>query len=549
ALQKAFDRGAGNAEIVYFVFDVPYFEGYDLREVPLVSRRQLLQAMFQEKATEHVRFSTAFDADPASVLSSACRMNLEGVIAKRADSPYASRRTETWLKLKCQQRQEFVVAGYTDRSDGSKAMGSLLLGYYEKGKLRYAGRVGTGWSHKLAGELLGQLQAIRVDKAHFSDETIQRSHWQRRATGDEHWVKPQMVVEVAFAEWTPDGHIRHASFQGVREDKPASAIGRESAKAASKVKAAVEKPAAKAEPKAREKKVIASSRAAKSAATAKAGKGEGSKLTITHPERVIDGSTGLTKLDLVRYYEGIAEWLMPHLAKRPVALVRAPEGVEGQLFFQKHVEGDDLIVIPDAAEVLQFTQMNAVEFHTWNAQADKPDKPDRMIFDLDPGEGVSWPKVREAALVVRALLRELSLDCWLKTSGGKGLHVVVPLARRWDNDTCKAFSLAVVKHLAATLPKRFVAKSGPKNRVGKIFPDYLRNGEGQTTASAFSARSRPGLGVSMPIDWEELDEVKSGAHWTIANARDRMSFQKVDPWKDYWGSKQTLTKAMKLLDL
>ena len=526
------------ADLVYFLFDVPFLNGHDLREVPLRDRRAVLRALMAGQEDGPLRFSEDFAVPPEEMLAAACQMRLEGLILKRPDSSYVSARSDAWIKLKCQQRQEFVVVGFTDRSDGAKALGSLLLGYYEGRTLRYAGRVGTGWSLKLAGELHGQLAALEVKQPHFDEATIARSHWAKlsgRSGGVARWVKPTVVVEVAFAEWTPDGHVRHASFQGVRVDKAPRDVGRESAKPAEEVKPAKE--AKRAPPTAKDKRST-------TAAAAPSG-----QLRITHPDRVIDPSTGHTKIELVRYYESVIEWMQPHLGRRPVAIVRAPDGIEGQLFFQKHVEGDELIVIPDAAALMQMTQMNAIEFHTWNAQDDRLDRADRLIVDLDPGEGVAFGAVVEVARITRALLKELGLLSWLKTSGGKGLHVVVPLDRRHDHATVKAFSQAVVRHLAETFPKKFSAKSGPRNRVGKIFPDYLRNGEGQTTACAFSARARPGLGVSMPIDWDELGELKRADHWTIANARDRLSFQKQDPWQDYWGARQTLTRGLKLLGL
>ncbi len=544
-------RRRTQADLVYFLFDVPFLNGHDLREVPLRHRRAVLRALMAEHEDGPLRFSEDFAVPPEEMLAAACQMRLEGLILKRPDSSYVSSRSDAWIKLKCQQRQEFVVVGFTDRSDRAKALGSLLLGYYEGRALRYAGRVGTGWSLKLAGELHRQLAALEVKQPHFDEATIARSHWAKlsgRSGGAARWVKPTMVVEVAFAEWTPDGHIRHASFQGVRVDKAPREVGRESAKPAGEVKPArTAKGAAPAEDDDRAtpaKPPIRQTKRGAGPAAAPSG-----QLRITHPDRVIDPSTGHTKIELVRYYESILEWMQPHLGRRPVAIVRAPDGIEGQLFFQKHVEGDELIVIPDAAALMQMTQMNAIEFHTWNAQDDRLDRADRLIVDLDPGEGVAFGAVVEAARITRALLKELGLQSWLKTSGGKGLHVVVPLDRRHDHATVKAFSQAVVRHLAETFPKKFSAKSGPRNRVGKIFPDYLRNGEGQTTACAFSARARPGLGVSMPIDWDELGELKRADHWTIANARDRLSFQKQDPWQDYWRTRQTLTRGLKLLGL
>ena len=567
-------RRTKHQDIVYFLFDVPFLNGHDLREVPLIHRRAVLRALMSGHESDRLRFSEDFAVPPEDMLAAACQMRLEGLILKRPDSAYVSARSDAWVKLKCQLRQEFVVVGFTDRSDGGQALGSLMLGYYEDGTLRYAGRVGTGWSMKLAGELHKKLAAIEIRTPHFDESTIARSHWAKmagRTGGDARWVKPKVVVEVAFAEWTPDGHIRHASFQGEREDKAAKDVGRESAKPAEKVRPAKASAAAPLSEAAAQPPVKGGGKAAGKVAEKATGKATGKtaaraaskhstagdartstasgQLRITHPDRVIDPSTGHTKIELVRYYESVIEWLLPHLGRRPVAIVRAPDGIEGQLFFQKHVEGDELIVLSDAAALMQMTQMNAIEFHTWNAQDDRLDRADRFIIDLDPGEGISFPAVAEAALITRALLKELGLRSWLKTSGGKGLHVVVPLERRHDHATAKAFSQALVQHLAQTFPKKFSAKSGPKNRVGKIFPDYLRNGEGQTTACAFSARARPGMGVSMPIDWEELGEVKRADQWTIANARDRLSFQKQDPWQDYWTTRQTLTAGMKLLGL
>ncbi len=638
---KGGSSGPGEQDIVYFLFDVPYLQGYDLREVPLRERRRALQALLADQPDEHVRFSEALDAPPDQMLAAACQMRLEGLILKRPDAPYVSARSDTWVKLKCQLRQEFVVVGFTPRSDAPNGLGSLLLavrdaqgsrdgnaddssdsqrrsngsgkaGGKASGKAsgkaggraggkgngpddakgagwRYAGRVGTGWSLAQGGVLRKHLNALETDQPHFSAEDIKRSHWTRRPGGDEHWVRPEMVVEVAFAEWTPDGHIRHAAFQGVREDKPAEEIGMEAAKAPDEVSRGPTKAASRASTKAEAKTPTkAATKAAakavkkatkkapqqagsdpapkaKTAASAKStsaakqpaaappatkrarAASTSSQLRITHPDRVIDEASGTTKIELVRFYESVADWLMPHLEQRPLALVRAPEGVGGELFFQKHVEGNDLIVVRNMAEVLAFTQLNTIELHTWNSRSDKLDKPDRIIFDLDPGEGVAFAQVKEGAQLVRALLEELRLQSWLKTSGGKGLHVVVPLTRRADHETCKAFSRAVVEHLAATLPKRFSAKSGPRNRVGKIFVDYLRNGEGQTTASAFSVRARPGLGVSMPIAWGDLAALKAGDQWKVRDARDHLSFVKQDPWADYWTCRQTFTAGQKML--
>ena len=533
ALQNAMDR-AKSDEVTYFVFDAPFFEGADLRPLPLSDRRGLLKAFFDGRDDDRVRFSDEFPGTPQAVLEAACQLGFEGVIVKRRDAPYVSTRSESWLKLKCSTRQEFVIGGFTDRKGSKTEVGGLLLGVHDPdGKLRYAGKVGTGWTLATAKELRTTLAKLEVERTPFQTGSTKQSRWSR-ATADDHWVKPVLVAEVAFAEWTPDDHVRHASFIALRTDKEAKQVTREHAASPTTTprRAAAKKTAAPA-----------------------------SDLKVTHPERVIDAKSGATKLQLVRYYESVADLILPHLAGRPVSLVRGPKGVEGQLFFQKHLETAmpgvtvldaklwpehaALIQIDTAEGLLSAAQMNTIEFHTWNARSRKIATPDRMIFDLDPGEGTTWKQIQEAAALVHALLDELELVSFLKTSGGKGLHVVVPLTPRADWDTVKDFSQAVVQHLARTIPDRFVAKSGASNRVGKIFVDYIRNGHGATTAAAFSARARPGLGVSMPVAWNDLAALKSGAQWTIADARDHWSFVKTDPWADYATTKQTLTKAIK----
>lgn len=534
ALQNSIDN-AHTKDVIYFAFDIPYHDGKDLRAVPLHARRKLLERLLEGKDGETVRFSQAFEVPPTQMLAAACQLGMEGVMAKRADSPYVSARSETWLKLKCAKRQEFVVLGFTDRAGASGEAGSLILGYHgDDGQMCSAGSVGTGWDSKMGQDLYRQLAKLETKTPAIDPKLFAPGRWSRRTAGAERWVKPTMVVEVAFGEWTPDGHIRHPVFRGIRTDKPAGSITRE--KPASGASAT---PARKAAPK--------------------------TTVKVTNPERVIDPSTGLKKIDLVRYYESIAEWMLPHLKGRPASLVRAPTGVTGQLFFQKHDEsklpgltqldpdlwpGHDALLAVDTAQALvSAAQMNVIEFHTWNSLAKNIDKPDRVIFDLDPGEGVAWANLQEAAVLMRTLLTELGLESWLKTSGGKGLHVVVPLAPRLDYDTVKSFSQAAVRHMAKVIPSRFVAVAGGSNRVGKIFIDYLRNGHAQTTAAAFSARARPGLGVSMPVSWDQLSSLKSGAQWTIATAREYVSFQKDDPWAQYWKTKQSLATAMASLGM
>ncbi len=425
-------------------------------------------------------------------------------------------------------RQEFVICGFGDREGAPGEIGRLLLGVYEDAQLRFAGSVGTGWDSKTAVALRARLAKLTTEAAPFPAASLGKSRWGPTRTGAPHWVKPSLVAEVEFAEWTPAGQVRQASFKALRSETPASDVRREAVRVD-----------------------LGATRAA---------------VKVTHPERVIDATTGITKLDLVRYYESVADWMLPHLAGRPVALLRAPDGIGGEVFFQKHAEttkvpglteqpaslwpGHSRLLTVDSAEALVgAAQLNVVEFHTWNSTAANLSHPDRVIFDLDPGEGVSWQHVQEAAMLVQTLLGELGLAAWLKTSGGKGLHVVVPLATELDYDTVKSFSRAAVLHLTKTLPQRFVARSGASNRKGRVFVDYLRNGTAQTTAVAFSARARPGMGVSMPVSWDQLPQLKSADQWTVRNAREYLSFRTDDPWSDFWSTAQSLQGAMEALGL
>ncbi|MDR5855771.1 DNA ligase D [Caballeronia sp. LZ062] len=524
ALQNAID-GKANDDIVYFLFDLMFLDGKDLRRVPLWARRVVL-APLVENAGEKLLFSQDFDASPTQVFEAASGLGLEGLMLKRRDAQYESGRTQTWLKAKARLRQELVICGMTARGGSAGEVGSLLVGYYVGKKLQDAGSVGTGWDSKTARDLWKRLAPLEVDATPFDTPLKKPGRWSRRAPGSERWVRPELVAEIEFAEWTSDDVIRQASFIGLRLDKDARSVVREGGK----TQAPEPLP----------------------------------QLKITNPERVIDASASLTKADLVRYYASVADWMLPHLRDRPVALVRAPDGIAGQLFFQKHAEKTampgltaherelwpghpPLLTVDTADALLSAAQMNSVEFHTWNSVTQRLSAPDRVIFDLDPGEGVTWAHVQEAAQLVRLLLNELGLQAWLKTSGGKGLHVVVPLTPRLDYVKVKAFSKSFVEHLARTIPERFSAVSGASNRVGKIFVDYLRNGKGQTTAAAFSARARPGMGVSMPVAWEQLGGLRSGSQWNVQTAREYLSFQTRDPWADYWSTKQSLTSAMKRL--
>ncbi|TDY26471.1 ATP-dependent DNA ligase LigD phosphoesterase module /ATP-dependent DNA ligase LigD polymerase module [Paraburkholderia sp. BL6665CI2N2] len=623
ALQNAFDANRPQ-DIIVYLFDIPFLNGYDLRGVPLEQRRAILRALLEDVDDSVLRFSNNFDFSAEDLLRSACDMALEGIIGKRRDSGYLSGRSSTWIKLKCRRRQEFVIGGYSEPSGSRAAFGALLLGVYDsKGKLNYAGRVGTGFDAALLRSVKKELDAHATERMPFAAAPRERSRT------PVHWVEPVLVAECNFAEWTSDGIVRQASFVSLRNDKPARQIVKETPRqgadvqqqtdsisddapkkraarktSASTVAASGEEKTGAAKSKANAKtadaneasvksrdaekagaKVSAAKTAAtksaatKSAATkTSAAKTKATKpapaktntaappaevagVRISHPDRIIDKSSGARKIDLVQYYESVAEWMLPHLKDRPVSLVRAPEDIGGELFFQKHSQKlsipnvtqhpdldpghPPLITVDTIKALVGAAQMGTVEFHTWNAVVSNIEKPDRVVFDLDPDAALGWERMIEAAQLTRSLLEELGLKSFCKTSGGKGLHVVVPLAKQAGWDEVKDFSQAVAQHMAATLPKYFSAKMGAQNRKQKIFVDYLRNNRGSSTVAAFSARARPGLGVSVPLAWDEVAGTKGGDQWTIENLHERLADLKSDPWADYAKTRQRITAAMK----
>lgn len=520
ALQNAFETGHSDS-IRYYLFDLPYLGGQDLRPLPLRERRAALEALLEHGEPELLRFSAAFEQPVEALLDSACRLKLEGLIGKRADSPYVGRRSSDWVKLKCKQRQEFVIVGYTAPKGSRSGFGALLLALHDpgSGQLRYAGKVGSGFSAATLGSLHARLDALQVGKPVLLNPP---AAGQARGV---HWVRPTLLAEVAFAQMTREGVVRHAVFQGIREDKPAAAIELERAMPGNK-----------------------------------ALKVQGSTpLHLTHAQRVVDATTGTTKQQVAEYYAQVADWLLPQLKHRPVAMVRAPDGLAGELFFQKHAgqlhvpgvvsyskaqAGQAAMVINRAGTLLGAVQMNLLELHTWNATDKDFERPDRFVLDLDPDPALPWKAMLEATQLTLTLLDELGLQAFLKTSGGKGMHLVVPLTRRAGWDEVKLFSQALAKHLAGLFPDRISAVSGPRNRVGRIFIDYLRNAQGATTVAAYSLRAREGLPVSVPVWREELAQLKGANQWNIGNLHKRLE-QVDDPWAGMAAVRQSITQRMR----
>lgn len=559
------------AAIVYYVFDMPFYDGHDLRGVALTKRRALLQSLLKKVRAGNLRFSNAFDTPAKDLVTSACKLGFEGLIGKRADSPYQSRRSSDWIKLKCGQRQEFLICGFTEPNGSRSGFGALLLGIHDaKGKLQYAGKVGSGFNEKTLLDLGGRLDELKTETPPFGDQAVVK--------GRPHWVKAKLLAEVSFAEWTRGNRIRHGVFRGLRSDKAAQAITREHVVNPSElptIPASTNKPNKPNEPKevgkpaklpldagtnGTKKRVV---KVPPEAARKMPVAALPASLRISHPERVIDRHSGLTKLELVEFYALIAPLMIPHLKGRPTSLLRAPAGIGGAVFFQKHAkegelpgvtlldpaldpEHDSMLEISGISGMLSAAQLNTVEFHTWNAQASFIDKPDRMTFDLDPGDKLPWAKMQQAALLLHTLLEELGLAAFLKTSGGKGLHVVVPLKKQLGWGDVKGFSRHIATHLAKTIPQLFVARSGPDHRIGKIFVDYLRNGFGATTASAWTARARPGVGVSVPVAWDELAVLAGGAHWTVQTIAERIKTGNA-PWAHYAQAAKPLANAMRAI--
>lgn len=550
ALQSVFDARFPDASdpVTYFVFDLLYLNGVDLRPVPLSARRALLAELMAPLEDKRVLLSQDFAQDPHDVLASACKLKLEGVIAKRRDGSYHSGRSLEWLKLKCVQRQEFVVCGFTTRRGTGQGLRALLLALHdEDGRLRYAGKVPLPLKGQPKRRLEEALRALQTERCPVADPPpAERDRI-------EHWVEPRRIAEVSFLEWTHDGGIRHGLFHGLRLDKPARDIVREHAvdPDAGAHNDAGPAPRSELQP---------------DPPPGPDGKTRGISVAgvrISNPARVLDEVSAQTKLDLARYYDAIAEWALPHLTHRPLALVRAPDGIQGELFFQKHAERmtfgaitrlpaeyfpghQPLLEIHTREALVGAAQMGVIELHTWNASQPDLAHPDRVVFDLDPDPTLPWSAMIEAAQLTKVVLDELGLKSWPKTSGGKGLHLVVPLDGKQGWDEVKDFSQAVARHLAHVLPERFSAVLGPKNRVGKIFVDYLRNGLAQSTIAAFSVRARPGLSVSVPFAWDELLDIKRADQWSMRTAVEHMRGLGVDPWQDYWKTRrQRITARMR----
>ncbi|MEP7043014.1 MAG: DNA ligase D [Dokdonella sp.] len=531
ALQRALEAGA-HASLRYVLFDLPALEGIDLTQVALVERKALLQFLLQAAKQKVLSFSTHIIGNGERVFEAASRQGLEGIVSKRVDARYVEGRARSWVKTKQANTDEFVIVGHTAPKGSREGFGSLLLAGVERGALRYVGRVGSGFDDALLRKLTRQLASLAQADAVLSLP----AHVPFRA-GAVRWVKPRLIAEVEFRGWAKEGLLRQASFLRLRDDKTTEDLGM------SEHKTATLQPARTATKKTPVGKKMASG-----------------EVTITHPERIVFPDTSITKQDVADYYRAVADHLLPELIDRPLSVVRCPDGAGGTCFFQKHHAAalgknvasitlkekgggsDEYLYVKDLRGVLELVQMNVLEFHPWGARIDAPDQPDRLVFDLDPAPGVDWKALVAGARDVRARLTDTGLQSFVRLSGGKGVHVVVPLRRGVDWAEVKAFCEAFAHAMATQQPLHYLATASKAKRDGRIFIDWLRNARGATSVASWSLRARAGAPVAMPLRWDELGRTKGAAEFDLAAALRRAKSLRKDPWEGFAELEQVLPK-------
>ena len=559
-LQAAFQQGARH-QLTYFCFDLLHLNGHNTRNLALRERKALLAEILASSGTQTLRLSDHLESDGPTIFRNACKLRAEGIVSKRAAAKYTSGRSSDWLKCKCLHEQEFVIGGFTLPGAGHAGMrgvGALLLGYYLDRKLIYAGRVGTGFSVKIHKLLRDQLEALKQASTPFERPPAE-------ARSGAYWVRPSLVAQVRFANWTADNLVRQAAFLGLREDKPAAGVARENSAPAPKSS----RPAAKAASHTVQPLPVAAKVAATK--TPKADAVNHPPVRLTHPDKILDPESGLTKQALLDYYWAVADRMLPHIVGRPLSLVRCPEGSAKPCFFQKHVtsvlpSGVGSVSVPDkktgviepyitlagksaTPEALaSLAQLGVLEVHPWGSTNDDLEHPDRLIFDLDPDESLGWPIVAEAAAEVRARLRKLRLTSFLKTTGGKGLHVVIPIEPKLDWPAAKDFAHHFVLAMERANPKLYLTKMTKSARAGRIYLDYLRNERGATAVAPYSPRARAGAPVSMPLAWPEI--ARSGEFgsarpsFRVADFAAWRSRLAKDPWKTIGTIRQSIPPAI-----
>jgi bifunctional non-homologous end joining protein LigD len=550
-LQQALSDGK-TEELIFFVFDLLFLEGEDLRAEPLSTRKEMLaHRIAKTKRAAHLRYVEHFATSGATFLKSACRANLEGIISKRLDAPYRAGRGDSWTKEKCRGGQEVVIGGWWG---GPSKLRSILVGAHRGKDFVYRGRIGTGFNSENSGPLLRALNKLKQPKSPFTAGA------KPPRAKEIIWVEPNLVAEVEYATVTRDGLLRQASFKALREDKPARCVVVE------QVSPAQEAPALSEGKKEMGASAVAKGLPAKVRQARSFNVVAG--VTMSHPEKVLwpatKTATAITKLDLAHYYENAAPLMLPHIAGRPISMVRAPEGVTGERFFQRHVLSGVVHVTPikaagerqpfhsvdDVEGLVALAQAAVLEIHPWGCKPHDPETPERLIFDLDPAPDVTFDRVIDAAKEIRGVLAACGLTPFVKTTGGKGIHVVVAIAGTrkhpitWDE--AKSFALAISEHLARAAPERYVTNMSKKQRGGKIFLDYLRNGRMATAVAPWSPRARDGATISVPLAWSQLKKGLNPAAFAIASAAPVL--KRGDPWKELAASAVSLEAAKTKLE-
>jgi bifunctional non-homologous end joining protein LigD len=561
-----FMKGSGASPLVYFAFDLLHIDGCDLKGAALETRKEMLQKLLESSGEpdgkDSLRYSPHWIGQGEALYRECCRRGLEGIISKRRDQPYRSDRGRDWLKVKCVQRQEFIIGGFTEPAGTRVGLGALLLGVHdERGQLRYVGRVGTGFSERSLRELRARLNELARKTSPFINPP------KGREASGVHWVEPELVGEVAFSEWTEDNLLRHPSFQGLREDKAPAEIFRE--KSTHLQKTMEKRSGQKNSENGSDQKDMENSSGQKNTEKRSGQKnmenGSGKQMEIagiqiTHPDRVLYPEQNITKRELALYYEETADWILPHLERRPLTLVRCPRGRDKYCFYQRHVreslheaihrvsakEGKSVaeyVWIDSFAGLIALAQMGVLEIHTWGSRADRIDQPDQLIFDLDPDPSVSWQQLKQAAHSLRDRLVHLGLSPFVKTTGGKGLHIVVPITPKEDWDFAKDFSKAIAESMVGEAPERYTATMSKIKRKGKIYIDYLRNARAASAICPYSTRALPGAPVSAPLRWDELvRDVRS--KFNINTMRERLAHSKQSPWEHFDEARVPITRTM-----
>jgi bifunctional non-homologous end joining protein LigD len=521
-LQNHLETSRKPVSLIYFVFDLLYYQGYSLLNVPLIERKRILKEILDHQEKTIIQYNDHILGQGSQIYQHACEIGLEGIISKQIHSAYIPKRTKQWLKLKCSRRQEFVIGGYSDPKSSRQHFGAILLGYYDEDhQLKYCGKVGTGFTDISLKELASTFKKYRQKECPFVA-------YPEKSTRHIHWLTPKLVGEVEYLETTKDGILRHPSFKGLRSDKDPDSITLELPK---NVKVTM-----KDKPK--------------------------QSVRFTNLNKVLYPELEITKADLANYYELAADWILPHIKNRPLTVVRCPEGIAKKCFYQRHsndtvpssvkavaIPGESspeyFIYINNLEGLLGLVQMSVLEIHPWGSTIKHLSKPDRIIFDLDPAPDVPWKEVVATARLLHEFIDYLNLKNFVKTTGGKGLHIVVPILPTLEWDEVRAISKCIADLVVAINPDKYIATMSKAKRTGKIFIDYLRNARAATGIAPYSTRAKPTASIATPLSWDELTPRIKSDSYTLVNINKRLRALKTDPWEDFFKVRQGITQKIK----